>query len=183
MHRAQSAVLSPAPQTSILHPALMNHPSSPSQLGRPDSSHVAQMGELQNHENSLAVLLVTSSPAKDSTDRLLAPGFNPRETKNMPAAEKVNSWLECVPWAELGDGLWVLGCYPGTASSVSDSEQVNSLEGNDQDDLLERQSRQITRYVMKEYHNNGEDYSGILEGMRSGSSLCEPQSEEGFSFH
>lgn len=182
MHRARSAVLSPAPQTSILHPARMNHPSSPSQLGRPASSHVAQREDFQNHENSSAALLVTSSPTKDSTHRLLAPGFNPRETKNMPAAEKVNSWLDCVPWAELGDGLWVLGCYPGTASVVSDSEHVHSVEGNDQDDLLERQSRQITRYVMKEYQNNGEDYSGILDGMRSGSSLCEPLYEEGFSF-
>ncbi|KAH3680256.1 hypothetical protein WICMUC_000437 [Wickerhamomyces mucosus] len=93
------------------------------------------------------------------------PSFNPRDTPNMPHKEKVNKWLDNVP-IYYADESWFNDCYPAVNSLNQDNEidndeliwNMNEMnELIDKDDLIEFQSRIITRFAKDLYKLEDED--------------------------
>lgn len=82
-------------------------------------------------------------------------GFNPKNSPNMSHKEKVNKWIKEVPIKLINKDLeiWENNCYPAVIPISSCSSNSN-YELTDYDDLLEFQSRKITKYVKKLYDLN-----------------------------
>lgn len=80
--------------------------------------------------------------------------FNPRKANNMPSREKVNKWIQNVPFRIIHNNLLILECYPGIPSSSRESE--SSMDFADNQDILELQCRRITRYTTNMYTKEDE---------------------------
>lgn len=80
--------------------------------------------------------------------------FNPRKASNMPSKEKVNKWIQNVPFRILQDDVLILECYPAIPSSNSNSE--TSMDYADNQDILELQCQRITRYTTHLYTKEDE---------------------------
>lgn len=87
--------------------------------------------------------------------------FNPRKTSNMPPKEKVNKWIQNVPFRIIHDDILILECYPAIPSSSSNSE--SSMDFADNQDILELQCRRITRYTTHMYTKEDEPVARIDE--------------------
>lgn len=93
--------------------------------------------------------IISGPMLKERKEYGLPSTFNPRRDQNIPPTEKVESWMDNVPWVKLEDNIWCLECYSGTVSVTSLSCDFNS--GPEHLDLVELQARQITRIVMQNY--------------------------------
>lgn len=128
-----------------------------------------------NTPDSQPLVAPTTKPSHD--DNGIPPEFNPRGALNMPLAEKVSSWLRCVPWTELRDGVWVTDCYPGHPLSTECSDDLKSAP--DDQDQLEQQARQITKIITENYLNNGEP---SVRPFTDSSGLSERYSDDGYLY-
>lgn len=78
--------------------------------------------------------------------------FDSKAAQNMPYLEKINYWLDNVPWLQLEHNVWVLDCYPGVATSTNSSEAIRSTR--DHEDKVEYQCWQVTKLVTGQYHSD-----------------------------
>lgn len=85
--------------------------------------------------------------------------FDSKAALNMPYSEKINYWLENIPWLQVEPNMWVLDCYPGVCSSVGSSE-IGSTR--DHEDKVEYQSWQVTKLVTGNYLREIEDTESRL---------------------
>lgn len=85
--------------------------------------------------------------------------FDSKAALNMPYPEKINYWLDNIPWLQVQPNVWVLDCYPGVCSSVSSSE-IGSTR--DHEDKVEHQSWQVTKLVTGNYLREHEDTESRL---------------------
>lgn len=82
------------------------------------------------------------------------PEFKPREARSMSFKDKISRWLDNLPWIQVENGYWVLDCYPAVPSVLTSSGGF--LNCSDEQDLFEKQAREITRMITEKYINNGE---------------------------
>jgi len=82
--------------------------------------------------------------------------FNSRAAKNMLYSEKINYWLQNIPWFQTDHNVWMLDCYPGIVSSSSSSNELESICDEDQD-KVEYQCRQVTKLVTRQYYTESQD--------------------------
>lgn len=104
----------------------------------------------------------TPSPGVFSGEESKFPeAFDPRKASNMPSIEKVNLWMQNIPFSRVEKG-WVPDCYPAVASSFSESSLVQFC--SQQDDVVEKQAQIITRFATTLYQQESEPViSGDLD--------------------
>lgn len=78
--------------------------------------------------------------------------FNSRAVKNMLYSEKINYWLQNVPWFQTDHNVWVLDCYPGIVSSRGSSDDGVGSTCDEDQDKVEYQCRQVTKLVTRQYY-------------------------------
>lgn len=78
--------------------------------------------------------------------------FDSRAVKNMLYAEKINYWLQNVPWFQTERNVWVLDCYPGIVSFSDQSEDDLVSTCEEDQDKVEYQCRQVTKLVTSLYY-------------------------------
>ncbi|CAI5759350.1 unnamed protein product [Candida verbasci] len=81
--------------------------------------------------------------------------LNPRKSPNMTYKEKINNWLNTIPFNFDKYNEFKIDCYPGTANSSNDydsnSNSDSEIDLGDIDDLLELQAQKVTKYVTRLY--------------------------------
>lgn len=88
--------------------------------------------------------------------------FKPRQAANMKVEEKVNKWLKDLPAYFIDDFNIAIECYPAVTNYSSSDPDLYPLE-LDQSEILEIQSRRVTRYATKIYlYENEPSFDKII---------------------
>lgn len=109
---------------------------------------------------SMTISRIPSS--KGNTDpasamHLFPSSFDPRKAANMPCQEKVEKWIQGVPFHYEG-GRLIIDCFPAVHSdtdSVDEEEKIN-IDFSETDTILEYQSRKISCYTSRLYQQEAE---------------------------
>lgn len=146
----------------------------PGLLLRP-ASQPGHLSPHANQENFIFQAHVVSAQTAAKEPRMPAE-FKPRETKNMPFAEKITEWLAQIPWKQLESGAWVMDCFPGLPKS-QDSDDICSEP--DEQDICEHQARQITRMTILNYQGGRE---AVARAVSYGLSASYQHLDEGYFY-
>ncbi|CUM62824.1 uncharacterized protein PRCAT00000382001 [Priceomyces carsonii] len=83
--------------------------------------------------------------------------FNPRNAANMPSKEKVNKWIQNIPFHLNSENDITVDCFPAVTSySSSNSCSEDNIDLGELEAMLEFQARKVTRYATMLYDNEDE---------------------------
>lgn len=133
---------------AVLRSSLKPMPSSP--VKRQDFSDsvppVGQCWQMSGDGSSpVKPIIEQTTSGQDDLAR-----FDSKASKNMTYLEKINCWLQNVPWYQVEHNLWVLDCFPGVVSSSGSSSSIKST--GVLEEKVERQCQAITRLVTNLYY-------------------------------